>query len=355
MNPALTLGFNCARLVKLMQKSIAQSKLDLTGSVVLTEAARGAYAVTPVLSAMAGAERVYAVTRTTQYGTVEQITQETEELAALAGVKGKIKILTDKPGQVIHEADIITNSGHVRPIDRKMIEQFKATAVIPLMYEAWEYRASDLDLAFCCAKGVPVVGTNERHPAVDVFSYLGIMAVKLLLDAGVAVYGSRVLLLCDNPFAPYIKRGLEGAGAEVDCVDRLIGAPAGQDYDAIVVALHPHNEPTLDESDAAKIAADWQGAVVVQFWGDIDRGAFVANGIPLWPLKEPAPGHMGILPSAVGPEPIVRLQCGGLKVGELLWRSRMSGLDAESAAQFSVQAGFGDLIKDCDISLNYHS
>jgi hypothetical protein len=27
---------------------------------------------------------------------------------------------------------------------------------------------------------------------------------------------------------------------------------------------------------------------------------------------------MGVLPSDVGPEPIVRLQCGGLKVGQVL-------------------------------------
>jgi hypothetical protein len=32
---------------------------------------------------------------------------------------------------------------------------------------------------------------------------------------------------------------------------------------------------------------------------------------------------MAILPSAIGPEPVVRLQAGGLKVGELL----ASGLD----------------------------
>jgi hypothetical protein len=36
---------------------------------------------------------------------------------------------------------------------------------------------------------------------------------------------------------------------------------------------------------------------------------------------------MGILPSAVGPEPIVRLQAGGLKVGQVLAR----GLDSAAA------------------------
>jgi hypothetical protein len=35
---------------------------------------------------------------------------------------------------------------------------------------------------------------------------------------------------------------------------------------------------------------------------------------------------MGILPSAVGPEPIIRLQAGGLKVGQVL----AQGLDRAS-------------------------
>ena len=42
-------------------------------------------------------------------------------------------------------------------------------------------------------------------------------------------------------------------------------------------------------------------------------------------------GHMGVLPSAVGPEAIVRLQTGGLKVGEVL----ASGLDNASAADLA--------------------
>ncbi|MGZ3609948.1 MAG: hypothetical protein ACXVBU_07775 [Ktedonobacteraceae bacterium] len=345
MNLVLTPGHNSARLIMLMQESIEQCKLDLKGSVVLTEAANGAYAVTPVLAAMAGAECVYALARETRYGTVAQVAHVTEELAAMAGVRERVKIITAKSAQIVREADIITNSGHVRPIDRKMIEQFKPTAVVPLMYEAWEYRPSDIDLDFCTIKGIPVAGTNERHPAIDVFSYLGIMAVKLLLDSGIAVYGSRVLLLCDNPFAPYIERGLKGAGADVYCARGIADAPVDLKYDAIVVALSPSTMPSLNSDDAEMIAASCEGAVVAQFWGDIQRETFEARGIPLWPSQEPLPGHMGILPSAVGPEPVVRLQGGGLKVGELLWRAKCSGLDAERAVQFSVEAGFGESIQ----------
>jgi hypothetical protein len=44
--------------------------------------------------------------------------------------------------------------------------------------------------------------------------------------------------------------------------------------------------------------------------------------LSIWPVEAPPPGHMGILPAAVGPEPTLRLQSGGLKAGEVLWRYR---------------------------------
>lgn len=335
-------GYNLDRLVRLMRDGIQRCELDLRGSVVLTEAAVGAYVVTPILAAMAGAERVYALTRTTQYGTVEQVTAQTQEVAKRAAVDDRVKIIVDKTQDILGEADIVTNSGHVRPIDGTVVGRLKPTAVVPLMYESWEHRSTDVDALACSDRGIPLAGTNERHPAVDVFSYLGIMAVKLLLDAGVAVYGSRVLLLCDNPFSPFIQDGLSRAGAIVDCVRCLSDACDGDTYDAIVLALSPKQEPSLGRTEAQRIAKTWRGAVIAQFWGDIQRDAFTAQGVPVWPARSPAAGHMGILPSAVGPEPVVRLQTGGLKVGELLWRARRAGHSPDQAIQLAVESGFAD-------------
>ena len=53
--PALP-GLDGRRLVRLMTAAIERCQLDLAGQVVLTEAATGAYAVTPVLAALAGAQ-----------------------------------------------------------------------------------------------------------------------------------------------------------------------------------------------------------------------------------------------------------------------------------------------------------
>ncbi|MCH7562414.1 MAG: hypothetical protein IH968_01210 [Gemmatimonadetes bacterium] len=319
-------GLDPRRLVRLMEESITACELDLSGLVVLTEAATGPYMVTPILAAMAGATRVHALTRTTRYGSAEEVEAQTLAVASLAGVAQRIDVTTHKTEEIVASADIVTNSGHVRPIDASMIGWMKTAAVIPLMYEAWELRPGDLDLAACHERGILVAGTNERHPAVDVFGYLGVMAIKLLLDAGVAVYDSMILLLCDNPFAPFIVRGLEGAGARVTLQSALSEDDRGN-FDAVVVAIQPGAEAVLG-AQALPVLSRWPGVVVAQFWGDIDRGALEGAGIPFWPSTPPDPGHMGVLPSQVGPEPIVRLQAGGLKVGQLLTRSR-SAVDTD--------------------------
>ena len=316
--PSQRPGLNPQRLVRLMREAVARSRLSLAGRVVLTEGASGAYVVTPVLAALAGAKRVYALIRPTRYGTVEQVRSETHAVARHAGVQERIVVITRKSPELVAQADVITNSGHLRPIDAETIGWMKPTAVVPLMYEAWELRPQDIDLAACRRRGIAVGGTNERHPAVNVFAYLGALANKLLHDAGVAVYASRILLLCANPFAGYIESGLRVAGARVDTVEVLSDAPRGRSYDAILVAQTPGLEPAMSAADVALVHADYPGSVVAQFWGDLDRTALTGAAVPFWPLEPPPPGHMGVLPSEIGPEPVVLLQTGGLKVAQVL-------------------------------------
>lgn len=337
-------GLSFHRLATISRQIVGRCRLDLFGSVVLTEAATGAYVVTPVIAAMAGAKRVYAYTRSSVYGSVEEVSVATFELAALTGVHERIEVITDKSQDVVGRADIITNSGHLRPVDAKMVSWMKTTAVIPLMYEAWEFRPDDVDLVACRRRGIAVAGTNERNSRINVLSYLGIMGVKLLLDAGMAVHGNRVLTVCDNHFAPYLERGLKAAGAIVDTATTFSDAYGQGCFDAVVVALQPSNVPVLGKMEAAEIAARWPGVVIVQFWGDIDRSELADKGLTFWPIDPPAPGHMGILPSAVGPDPVIRLQAGGLKVGEILWRARQKGVSARVAERQAESLGWSNLV-----------
>jgi len=303
-----------------MRAAIGRCQLDLSGYVVFTEAASGAYVVTPVLAALAGASRVYAMTRATRHGSVEQIAAGTTELAELAGVSSRIQILGEKSRTALSEADIVTNSGHVRPLDSETISCLKPGAVIPLMYERWEFRDGDVDLAACRTRGIRVTGTNERHPGVDVFSFLGPMAVKLLMDSGCAVYTSRVLLLCDNDFASYIAAGLTAVGADVVSASSAMDTSIHGEFDAVLVSRTPASTSALPSAEMLAIAQRWPGAVVAVYWGDVDRADLQRARLSFWPREAPAKGHMGILPSDIGPEAIVRLQSGSLKAAEALLR-----------------------------------
>jgi hypothetical protein len=308
-----------------MSAAIDRTALDLSGLTVLTEAATGAYVVTPVLAAMAGAD-VYALAAGTTYASSEEIQKPAIELARLGAVADRIHLVYDKDHAIVATADIITNSGQVRPIDAEMVAHMKPSCVVPLMYESWEYRYADVDLQACRARDIIVAGTNERHPDIDVFSFLGQMAIMQLHHAGIAVRGSNILLLCDNPFAPFIASDLRNAHAIVTEAHQLIADAVSPHCDAVILAMHPREVPVFASAEAELLSERAPGAVLIQYWGDADRAALAAAGVPVWPLRAPRTGHMGVLPSALGPEPIVRLQAGGLKVGQVLAR----GIDKAS-------------------------
>ena len=146
------------------------------------------------------------------------------------------------------------------------------------------------------------------------------MAMKLLTDAGVAVCDSRLLLLCDNPFRAHIARGLVSAGAQVVTRKRLAAGPLDECCDAVVVALRPAARPCAPPP----MPHVWPNVRPAPCWSSTGATSTATRcpppRCPCGRQAPPAPGHMAILPSAVGPEPIVRLQAGGLKVGEVLCR-----------------------------------
>jgi hypothetical protein len=311
-------GFSRARLLRLMRESISRTHLDLSGLTILTEAATGAYCVTPILAALSGATRVCAVTKQSRYGSVEDVIKDTMSLAELGGVESRIQIEKSLPSD-LSCFDIVTNSGHLRPIGESLINALPQRCVLALMFEAWEFRSSDIDLAACRRRNIPIVGVNERHKSVDVFSFLGPLAVNMLHEAGIAVYSSKIAILSDNDFGNFISHSLAHLGATIGMFVSPETIPIG-DWDAVLIALKPGTEDRIDAASAKWIASVAPTAVVVQMWGDIDRGALEAEGLAFWPVQSPSRGHMAVLLSAIGPEPIVRLQAGGLRAAEWVFR-----------------------------------
>jgi hypothetical protein len=321
-------------------KIVEELQIDLGGKTVLTEAASGAYVVTPVLAALAGA-KVYAYTRATRYGTVDEIFAATQILIDECKQKLDITLIDSITPEIIAQADIITNSGHLRPLSEDMLQYAKDSLVIPLMFEAWEWRDADMDINYIRKRGFKVGATNERHPAVDVFGYLGDMAIKQLFDAGICPYRNKLVLICNNDFGPYIARvvarnceGLaiidkdehKGKYAGIKGVDWIGGFPAinisekYKDAEGIIFTAYPFVQSWIGSNsviDADSIKHQFTDPLLLRYAGDMDTALLVQKGIRYFP-EEVKPGHMGVLPSAIGNDPIIRLQAGSLKAAEAL-------------------------------------
>jgi len=116
---------NLHHISKLISNTIDLLELDLTGFTVLTEAASGYYAVTPVIAAMAHADRVIALTSDSPYASVQEVISQTRALEQACEQNGRIEIHSKRSPDLFSQADIITNLGFVRPIDNDIISLLK--------------------------------------------------------------------------------------------------------------------------------------------------------------------------------------------------------------------------------------
>ena len=142
------------RCGKFIRNRIAEYHLDLSDLTVCTELGSRNYAFTCVIAALANAKKVYAITRSSRYGTREENCNTLKKITNLLNIGDKIKVVEQKNKDFLQEVDILTNSGCVRPIDKETIDYLKPTAVIPLMWETWEFRKEEIDIDSAKQKGI---------------------------------------------------------------------------------------------------------------------------------------------------------------------------------------------------------
>ncbi len=330
---------NIERIEKLIGDAINTYDLDLSGLTVFTEAASGNYVVTPLIAALAGSDRVFAITRDSKYGKAAAIRNFTLELAQRWGVEDRIEVVSDKSPAILSQVDIVTNLGFVRPIDRSMIAHLKPTAVLPLMWEPWEYREADLDLSECRRAGITVLGTNEREPRLNLFTYVGYLAVKLTFELEIEVYRSKVVIVGSGVFGESCVSAFDKLEADIKYIDlstsgNSLEAESAKSTlrDADLVVLTEHHSPVCLIGSGGQITVDELLMLsphlsIVHIAGNINREEINNAAIPCVPRESAAPGHMSVTTDYLGPKPVIALHTAGLKVGEAMARTRRAGLN----------------------------
>ncbi len=110
--------------------------------------------------------------------------------------------------------------------------------------------------------------------------------------------------------------------------------------DAIIINTYPDLNIIIGKNgylSAERLRELAPEASIIQLNGRIDRKSLDEYGFYYIPKDEPEMGHMGWTLADLGPKPLIALHSGGLKVGELLARARLKGLDRVRAEREALK------------------
>ena len=345
------MAVNYPRTARLVLDAVDAFDLDLEGYTVYTEAATGGFAATAATAVAAGAETVYALARDSSHGSAEQAREHTHRLAAQVGDEQKLLFPDTKRAEHFTEADIVTNTGFVRPIDEQIADWLAPNAAVPLMFETWEFREADMDIEALWQRDIPVVGTDERDDRVATQRYLRALAVSVAFECDVEVMEGEFVVLGDGRMASHAAAGLEALGGSVTRVGSndvdgtaTVAAETVSDIDVLLVIDHRTEDLLVGDGgliEPAVLAKHTPGVTVAHIAGPIATDDLEAAGLRYVP-DDPAPrGTMSYTTGHLGPRPIVDLHAGGLRVGADLVRERRSGADLQTATERIASSSLG--------------
>lgn len=315
---------NSARNFQMIQGAISLLEMDMSGLTVLTEVGSGSFLYTPIIAATAGAKRVIAWTKDTPYGKADDIVKECKVFCKRHGIPGKIEYrVNDQPIADITDADVITNSGHLRPLNRAKLKYVNPRTVIPLMYEKWEIRDEDIDLAYCKENGISVAGTWENYPTLKIFDFCEALIVKIALEAGYEINSNNIIVYSNDHFGELAQEAFRKLRAKSVLLTTNIEEVYDNIKDTDFIFFCDYKNPKvligtggLLDIDRLKTMNPALG--IVHLAGDIDNKTVSDNGLTIYPDKRGHAVRMTYTLGHLGPLPTILLQAAGLKVGELM-------------------------------------
>lgn len=334
-----------ARIRRLISRTVEAFSLDLTDCCVFTEAATGQFAVTAPIAAAAGAS-VYAYAADSSYGSKEEAFAETNTVAQALECSDSITYLSEMSAEKVGEADILTNTGFVRPIDKEVVSAIKPTGVVPLMYEPWEFRG-DVNVRSCWERGIPVIGTDESDPRVRTQEYVGLIPVKKSFELGIEVMKSHYLVIGGGNMASFASEKLGAVGGDVtrlDPRDKVAKKPDFDSIDAIVVVDNLVGRELIGPDgliSVNRIEALTDDMVIIHICGAVNVDRLETSFINYVPESPAAANHMSFTAGEVGPLPVIELHTASLAVGEIAMRTRRAGGNLQEAVDAAVEETVG--------------
>lgn len=311
------------RVILKIKEYIRTLDLNLHGYSILTEVGSGLYNYMPVIPILAGAKKVMAWTQDSSYGRASDIIRSCSNILDGLDINNNIEFYKDGINvEHLKCADMITNSGFLRPLNEEKLKYSKNSVVIPLMYESWELRNEDIDIDYCKKRDIKVAGTNESYKDLKVFQHIGYLAVKMAFEAGYEVFGNRIVVWSDDNFGEEVYNTFSKLNPQsvVKTTDFNFLKKHIKEVDFIFLCdykeTRSYNDNTFFNFSRLKKLNNSFG--VIHMYGEINNIKMKNQNISLYPDKLGESKKMTFTLSHLGINSFVALMSGGFKVGEFL-------------------------------------
>jgi hypothetical protein len=322
-------AFEVKRAAKLIRDIVGKLDLELKGLSVLTEAGSNYFIFTPLIAYYAGSKKVYVWIKDTSYGPAKDIRLEFERIIGVLNIEPAFFefALNERPQEHIQGAEIITNLGFVRPLDKAFLSALNDKAVVSYMCEAWELRPGDVDLPFCKEHNIKIAGVWENHPDLMIFKGCGALSVKLCMEAGLEVYQNNILVISSDKFGKTAAEAFLSAGAaDVQVIEpKLSGKIDFSPFDIVFIADYSFQEEILGAGTGHGVNG-LSHCAVVHLCGAVDYKYLQQKGIYCYPAQQGFHSRMTRTLAHLGLKPVIDLHAAGMKVGELLYKNEQNEL-----------------------------
>ncbi len=327
---------------KEIEQAIYDLDLNLEGLTILTEAGTGLFALTPIIAALANAKKVYALSKDTQYGTFEQVKITVDKIMEQYSIpKEKISVLKREDFKDYAKINIITNLGHVRPLDEKFLSKIPKNAVISYMREVWEYRNDDLDIDLCKKYNIKIAATDEEHPMVNCFRETGLIPLQLAIESKISIFDANILIISRDKFGKHIKQAFLPFTKNIliySDFSQNITQFLSENLNLIITAdfLYPDTIIGNKGLIAPNVIKKYSPYVkIIQCCGKNTLQDILSEKISIYPEIQLEPIRMIRTLADISYKALIRLHAGGLKVGEFLYKnSKIHNIPPEVPIKF---------------------
>ena len=199
------------------------------------------------------------------------------------------------------------------------------------MFEKWELRTDDIDIKYCKSKKIKVAGTWEEFPNLNIFSYVGLLAMKMVFQLNLEIFKNEIFIWSNDSFGDKIKQTFEKNGSEkVHCsIDENQLYNHISNCDFIFICDYDEEKCYFKSGgilNLKKIKDLNPYIKIIHLFGSIDYTLVAKNNIPIFPNYDGKPRTMSKTLNYLGPKPILKLLTSGFKVGEYLTKNQSSKL-----------------------------